>query len=73
MKKMEDILKFLQTELQIDPGGVTDDGMFSLHLVNCIGACDRAPAMLINETLYSDLTTLKVKNILEGLRKDRGA
>jgi NADH-quinone oxidoreductase subunit E len=71
MKKMEDILQFLQEELQISPGGVTDDGMFSLHLVNCIGACDNAPAMLINETLYGDLTTHEVKNILEDLSIDR--
>jgi NADH-quinone oxidoreductase subunit E len=71
MKKMEDILQFLREELRIGPGGVTDDGMFSLHLVNCIGACDSAPAMLINETLYGDLTTGKVTNILEGLSKDQ--
>jgi NADH-quinone oxidoreductase subunit E len=71
MKKMEDILQFLKEELQIGPGGVTGDGMFSLHLVNCIGACDSAPAMLINDTLYGDLTTRKVKDILKGFSKDK--
>jgi NADH-quinone oxidoreductase subunit E len=68
MKEMEQIFESLIDELQIGPDGVTDDGLFSLHLVNCIGACDVAPAMLINEELYADLTTLKVRRIITDLR-----
>jgi NADH-quinone oxidoreductase subunit E len=68
MKEMERILEYLTEELHIGPGGVTEEGLFSLHLVNCIGACDRAPAILINEELHGDLTVPKVRRILADLR-----
>ena len=71
MKEMEKIFEYLIDELQVGPDGVTEDGIFSLHLVNCIGACDRAPAMLINEELYGDLTAPKVRRIIADLRNSK--
>jgi NADH:ubiquinone oxidoreductase subunit E len=71
MKEMERIFEYLVDELQIEPEGVTEDGLFSLHLVNCIGACDKAPAMLINEDLYGDLTAQKVHRIITDLRNSK--
>jgi NADH:ubiquinone oxidoreductase subunit E len=65
MKGSEDILAVLQTMLHIDPEECTEDGMFSLHLVNCIGVCDRAPAMLVNGHLYGDLTQKEIQRLLE--------
>jgi len=41
------------------------DGKFSLELVGCIGACDQAPAMMINGQLYGNLTPDKVAEILK--------
>jgi NADH-quinone oxidoreductase subunit E len=49
----------------IRPGETTPDGRFSFELTNCIGACDEAPAMLINEKLYGNLTAGKITDILK--------
>jgi [NiFe] hydrogenase diaphorase moiety large subunit len=59
----------LKKELGIDFGQTTDDGLFSLEYVNCIGMCDRGPAMLINDDVYPDLTVEKVSEILAMYRK----
>jgi len=71
MKGSEDILAALQTMLHIGPEECTKDGMFSLHLVNCIGACDRAPAMLVNSQLYGDLSQEEIERILEILLREQ--
>ncbi len=64
-KSSESVTEMLKKELGIAHGEVTEDGKFSLHLTNCIGACDTAPAMLINEKVYGDLTPDKVVQILD--------
>ncbi len=71
MKEMEEILLNLMDELRIVQEGVTDDGLFSLHLVNCIGACDSAPAMLVNDELFGDLTGGKVRQIIKDIRNGK--
>jgi len=68
IKNMEDILVNLKDELNIGPGETTEDGKFSINLVNCIGACDVAPAMLINGKLYGNLTSSKINQILKELK-----
>ena len=55
----------IEKELGIGPGQTTTDGRFTFELTNCIGACDQAPAMLVDETVYGDLTPLKIKEILK--------
>lgn len=64
MKDYELVRESLEKELGIQPGEVTGDGRFSLELTNCIGACDKAPAMLINDQLYGELTPGKIRKIL---------
>ncbi len=59
------IIKCIMDELGIKPGETTPDGKFSLQLTNCIGACDKAPAMLINDEVYGDLTPARISQILE--------
>jgi len=65
MKDYKDILKAVKDKLGITPGEATKDMKFSIELVNCIGACDMAPAMLINEKLHGDLTKEKVGKIID--------
>jgi NADH:ubiquinone oxidoreductase subunit E len=55
----------IRRELGIGPGQTTPDGKFTLELVSCIGACDQAPAMMINDKLYGDLTAEKIGGILK--------
>ena len=61
----ESLQGYIEGELGIGAGETTKDGRFTLELTNCIGACDRAPAMLVDDTLYGDLTPEKVKAILQ--------
>ena len=63
-----DIIKFLEKELGIKSGETTDDRLFSLHIGSCIGCCDKAPAMLVNGKLYSDLTERKMRIIIKKCR-----
>jgi len=65
LKEGLSVTEALKKELGIGPGEVTPDGKFSLELVNCIGACDKAPAMLINDKLFGDLSPDKVVDILK--------
>lgn len=68
LKNCDVIIKAVEKELGIKPGEMTDDGKFSLHLTNCIGACDKAPAMLINKNVYGNLTIDKVVKILDKMK-----
>lgn len=56
--------------LGIEVGDVTDDGLFSLEEVACLGCCSIAPAMMINDTAYGKLTPGKVQNIISALREE---
>ncbi|MEJ2067617.1 MAG: NADH-quinone oxidoreductase subunit NuoE [Deltaproteobacteria bacterium] len=60
----ETLIEAVGKELGIAPGEATADGRFSLELTNCIGACDHAPAMLVDDEVYGDLTTEKIREIL---------
>lgn len=68
LKNCDIIIKTVEKELGIKPGEMTNDGNFSLHLTNCIGACDKSPAMLINKNVYGNLTVDKVARILDQMR-----
>jgi len=58
------IIDVVKQELGIHPGQTTADSKFTLELANCIGACDQAPAMLVNHILYGNLTPEKIIRIL---------
>ena len=64
LKNSEFIVDSIREELGIKPGETTPDGRFSFELTNCIGACDRAPAMMINSDVHGDLTPGKIAGIL---------
>jgi len=65
LKNAEMIMESVADELGISLGETTADGRFSLELTNCIGLCDHAPAMLINQDAHIDLTPEKIKQILK--------
>lgn len=68
LKSSKMIIESVANELGIKPGETTPDGRFSFQLTNCIGACDRAPAMLINSDVHNDLTPEKISQILKSYR-----
>ena len=62
------IIETVARELGIGPGETTPDGRFSFELTNCIGLCDKAPAMLINDDAHVDLTPQKIAQILNNYK-----
>ncbi len=62
------LLNYLRKKLKIDVGETTLDGKFTLETVECLGACELAPVMQINEEFYGRLTPEKIDEILEGLK-----
>lgn len=64
LQDAEMLIECIQKEIGIGPGETTADGRFTLELTNCIGACDQAPAMLVDDEVYGDLTPEKIEEIL---------
>ncbi len=64
MKGKNEILATIQEILKLNLGETSPDKKFSLLEANCIGWCHKAPAMLINDTPYTELTPEKVTDIL---------
>ena len=67
----ENILGHLRYRLGIDMGQTTDDGMFTLLPVSCIGACDHSPAIMVDGKIYGDLNPDKIDEILEDVTHSR--
>ena len=65
VKGAADVLSAVEKQLNIAPGGITPDGMFSLDACRCIGACGLAPVMMINDDVYGRLTAAQVGPILD--------
>lgn len=66
MRGKGEIIQILEDMLKIKVGETTSDRMFSLIETNCIGWCHKAPAILINEMPYTELTPEKVVEIIKG-------
>lgn len=58
------VLASLKKALRTDVGGTTDDRMFSLSVVRCIGACGLAPAMLVDNVVHQRVKPSKIQQIL---------
>jgi NADH-quinone oxidoreductase subunit E len=64
-------VEHMQEKLGIRMGQTTDDGMFTLLPVCCLGYCDLAPALMINQRVYGHLTAEKFDQIIEDLRREK--
>lgn len=51
--------------LGIKPGETTEDGLFSLETVNCLGACAIAPVMVVNERVHPKVTSSSIIDIIK--------
>jgi NADH:ubiquinone oxidoreductase subunit E len=65
LKHGQAVVESIEKEIGLKPGGTTLDGRFSIQLTNCIGLCDLAPAMMINDDAHGDLTTDRIGEILK--------
>ncbi len=61
----EAVRQHLMDRLGITLGGTTADGRFTLLPIVCLGACDRAPAMMVDDELHGPLTPERIDDILE--------
>ncbi|HCX64950.1 MAG TPA: NADH-quinone oxidoreductase subunit NuoE [Eubacteriaceae bacterium] len=56
-------------ELGVPEGETTEDGLFTLNNVACLGCCSLSPVMMINDETYGNLTPKKTKKIIQDIRK----
>ena len=69
MKGKNQVLFAIQEMLKIKLGETTPDKRFTLLETNCLGWCHKAPAMLINDKVYTELTPERVREVLTGYMK----
>lgn len=61
----ETLRERLCRHLDVPLGGTTDDGRFTLLPVNCLGNCDRAPTLMVDDELYDDVSPDQVERLLK--------
>lgn len=62
------ILSYLSEKLKINMGETTSDNRFTMLPIPCLGTCDHAPALMIDNDLHRDLTPEKIESILENYK-----
>lgn len=67
----EDIIRTCESKLGITLGETTDDGLFTLTEVECLGACVNAPMAQINDEYYTDLNNEVMEQIIKKLTQDK--
>jgi NADH-quinone oxidoreductase E subunit len=63
------VLEAVERALHVQPGQTTREGLFSLEVVACMGACGLSPVMNINGEFYAKMTPKKVSRILQECRE----
>lgn len=59
------LIDAIKRELDLEPGDVTEDGEYSLELVNCLGSCAIAPVMVIDDKYYGKVKPEKLMEIIK--------
>ena len=69
VRKSTSVLQYLRQELGLsETKQTTDDLMFTVEVVSCLGACGLAPAMMVNEQVHPKMTPEKAAELLKELR-----
>lgn len=67
------VLNAVKARLNIKDGQLTtDDGLFSLETVSCLGACGLAPVVVINEKVYPQMTSDAIKIVIDTIVQEEG-
>ena len=70
VRKSEDIIKTLQSELKLsDKKHTTDDGLFTLEIVACLGACGLAPVVVVDDEVHGAMDKEKTIELLKNVRE----
>lgn len=73
VKNSQQVVDKFSTLLNIGPGETTEDGLFTIEAIRCIGACALAPAMSINGKVYPKVTPADVEKIIAEYRNKEAA
>jgi NADH-quinone oxidoreductase subunit E len=68
LRGSDEILETLHQELGVDEDEVTPDGRCSYVHFECLGSCDTAPMMMVDDDYHESLTPSRVRQILKGLK-----
>ena len=68
LRGADDLLSHFCDKLGVRPGGTTADGKITLEFAECIGACEGAPCVLVNDEHELDITTEKADRLIERLK-----
>lgn len=68
LRDSADVVAAAEHHLGITFGETTDDGVFTMREVECLGACVNAPIVQINDDMYEDLTGARMVELLDALR-----
>jgi NADH-quinone oxidoreductase subunit E len=71
MRGCEDLESVIKDKIGIGPGEKTDDGLFSLELVECLGSCGTAPVMRLDKHYFENLTEETLDRIIQACRDGR--
>lgn len=69
LRGADNLLAHFSEKLGVPPGGTTPDGKITLEFAECIGACDGAPCVLVNDEHELDITHEKADALVEKLRR----
>jgi len=64
------VVEELRKLLGIEVGETTPDGLFTLELTSCLGACGVAPVMMVDDEVFGNLTPERVREILARLKEE---
>ncbi len=68
------VINMVREVLKLKPGqDTTEDGLFTLECVSCLGACGLAPVMVMDETVHGQITAEKASQIIDEVRKQEAA
>jgi NADH-quinone oxidoreductase subunit E len=68
LRGADDLLEHCSKKLGVPVGGTTADGKITLEFAECIGACEGAPAVLVNDEHVMNVTPQKVDSLIDSLR-----
>ncbi len=70
VKGSNDILERAKSKLGIDEGQTTEDGLFSIETMRCVGACGLAPVFTVNGKVYGKATVKKLDEVIDEIQKE---
>lgn len=70
VKGAEDLVTKIKEELQVEDGGTSEDGLFTLTITRCVGTCSLAPVMMVDDKVYGNLIEEDIPKILAEYRQE---